>query len=42
MDDEVLDEEDEDMEDDDFPVQYDEMMAELSKRRKSGPYSGLD
>jgi hypothetical protein len=30
------------MEDDDFPVQYDEMMAELSKRRKSGPYSGLD
>jgi hypothetical protein len=35
-------EEHEDMEDDDFPVQYDEMMAELSKRRKSGPYSGLD
>jgi hypothetical protein len=35
-------EEGEDMEDDDFPVQYDEMMAELSKRRKSGPYSGLD
>jgi hypothetical protein len=42
MDDEVFDEEHEDMEDDDFPVQYDEMMAELSKRRKSGPYSGLD
>jgi hypothetical protein len=37
------DEEDmEDMEDDDFPVEYDEMMAELSKRRKSGPYSDLD
>ena len=28
--------------DEDFPVEYDEMMAELSKRPKSGPYSGLE
>ena len=27
--------------DEDFPVEYDEMMGELSKRPKSGPYSGL-
>ena len=31
-----------DMEDEDFPVEYDEMMAEFSKTPKSGPYSGLD
>lgn len=40
--DDDMDMEDEEMMDDeDFPVEYDEMMAEFSKTPKSGPYSGL-